>query len=137
MEGRLSAELLESTGPWPFTTRQTFQLPDSSRIVWRSRHHRKRLHWRVAEKLEAVGTRLLHTLWMRGELNWWIAIVFVLGASLFMLGCLFILAPALAEVFSLEANAINAVFFAGWTCLHTAPWFMRSAERDRGDRLSF
>lgn len=133
MEVKLSAELVESTGPWPFTTKRTYRMPDSSRIVWRSRHHRKRLHLWAAGKPEAVGTRLLHALWMPGELNWWIAIVFVLGASLFMLGCLFILAPALAEVFSLGANAINAVFFAGSIPFTTAAYLQLYQAANAGD----
>ncbi len=36
-EDALSHELTESIGPWPFTTRRTYVLPDFSRAVWRSR----------------------------------------------------------------------------------------------------
>ena len=130
LHGDPSAELVEASGPWPFTTRQTFRLPDSSRTVWRSRHHRKHLHrWR-AGKLEAVGARLLRALWMPWELNWWIGVVFAVGAALFLLGSLLILVPALAEV---EADVANAVFFAGSIPFTTAAYLQLYQAANAGD----
>jgi len=117
-----SGELLESDGPWPFTTRRTFLLPDSFRAVWRSRHHRKGLHRFELGGRDAVGIRLLRSLWMPWELNWWIGIVFALGALLFMAGSVLSLAPAIVQELSLEANTINAIFFIGSIPFTTAAY---------------
>jgi len=117
-----TAQLLESGGPWPFTTRQAFLLPDSSRAIWRSRHHRKALHRFELGKLGDVGIRLFRTLWMPWELNWWIGIVFALGALLFAVGCVLSLAPAIVQEFSIRPNSINAVFFAGSIPFTTAAY---------------
>jgi len=116
------SQVIESKGPWPFTTRRTFLLPDSSRTVWRSRHHRKGLFSGKLHKLGSFGARLLRTLWMPQELNWWIAVVFVLGALLFMAGCVLSLAPAMVQELSLEATTVNAIFFVGSVPFTTAAY---------------
>jgi hypothetical protein len=102
--------LIASGGPWPFTTRRTYRTAGHSQLEWWSRHHRKRLHRFDLRGLDAQGIHLLRSLWMPGELNWWIGVVFALGALLFMAGSVFSLAPGFADALSLEANA---VFFAG------------------------
>ena len=117
-----SSELLESKGPWPFTTRRTFLLPDSSRTVCRSRHHRKGLHRFDLGKLDAVGIRLRRSLWMPWELNWWIGIVFAFGALLFMAGSVLSLAPEIARELPLLANSANAIFFIGSIPFTTAAY---------------
>ena len=55
----------------------------------------------------------LHWLWMPGCLNWWIGVVFSLGALFFMLGSALVLAPALASAWSIDTNAVNIIFFTG------------------------
>ncbi len=117
-----SSELLNSRGPWPFVTRRTFLLFDSSRAVWRSRHHRKGLHSFEPDKLGAVGSRLLKSLWMPWELNWWIGIVFALGALLFMVGSVLSLAPAIVQELSIQPKTVNAVFFVGSIPFTTAAY---------------
>ena len=112
-EDALSHELTESIGPWPFTTRRTYVLPDLSRAVWRSRDHRKALPTTEPGGLDTVSAKLLRCLWMPRQLNWWIGVVFALGALLFMLGSGLSLAPAIAQKWSLQENTINAIFFAG------------------------
>lgn len=100
-------EHVESTGPWPFISRHLLLRADGERIILRSRHHRKGLSGATTK------TRLLHCLWMPEQLNWWIGIVFSLGALLFMLGSILVLAPAITSKWMLGANTINAIFFAG------------------------
>jgi hypothetical protein len=107
------SETVESIGPWPFTTRRTYRLPDRSRAVWQSRHHRKGLRRAEPGKAVAVGATLLRCLWMPRQLNWWIGVVFATGSSLFLLGSVLSLAPVLARKWSPEATAINPIFFAG------------------------
>jgi hypothetical protein len=85
-------------------------------IILRSRHHRKGLY------KATLDVRLLRCLWMPGQLNWWIGIVFSLGALLFMLGCLLVLAPEIAGKWTLGPNTVNAVFFAGSIPFTTAAY---------------
>ncbi|MGK7918267.1 MAG: hypothetical protein AB4038_22480 [Prochloraceae cyanobacterium] len=108
-----SSELVESSGPWPFITRRTYRRADNLHVVWQSRHHRKGLHRVKPSKLEAFGARLLRSLWMPRQLNWWIGVIFAAGSLLFMLGSVSILVPGLAKKWSLDPSASNAIFFTG------------------------
>jgi hypothetical protein len=106
-------ELLESTGPWPFVSRQVYRRPDGSHRTWRSRDHRKKLPARTPSGRAAIGTLLIRSAWNPTRLNWWIGVVFALGSMLFMLGSALILYPSLAQQWSFDAETINIVFFAG------------------------
>ncbi|MDA8746188.1 hypothetical protein N9N28_16300 [Rubripirellula amarantea] len=59
---------------------------------------------------------------MPGELNWWIGVVFAVGATLFALGSVISLAPQLARSLSLDSSHINAIFFAGSIPFTTAAY---------------
>ena len=133
MEIKHSRELIEAAGPWPFTTRRTYRMPDASRFVWRSRHHRKRLQTRVPERLRISLRWLTGTFWRPGELNWWIAVVFALGASLFMLGCLLVLVPGFAAKLAFDESAVNATFFAGSVPFSTAAYLQLYQAANSGD----
>jgi hypothetical protein len=80
--------------------------------VLHSRHHRKGLLLRGAREAEEVAVKL-SSLWMPGQLNWWIGVIFALGSLLFALASVLSLAPALAQAWSLDLTGINAIFFAG------------------------
>jgi hypothetical protein len=58
----------------------------------------------------------------RRPLNWWIGILFALGASLFALGGVLVLFPVLAQRWSLDVTAVNTVFFAGSIPFTTAAY---------------
>ena len=107
---------VESTGPWPFISRHLLVRTDGKQVILRSRHHRKGLH--EAAKVP----KFLHCLWMPGELNWWIGSIFALGASLFMLGSILVLLPALASTWALDANTVNMIFFGGSIPFTTAAY---------------
>jgi hypothetical protein len=102
----------EAIGPWPFTTRRTYQKPDRSHTVWRSRHHRKGLQ-APDVSAAAITTALLRCLWMPWKLNWWIGVIFAIGSLLFALASVLSLWPHLAAAWSLDSTGINAIFFAG------------------------
>ena len=110
-------ELIERQGPWPFVSRWTYRRPDGSLHVRESRHRRK-----MASQADIAGSVLLRCLWMPGELNWWIAIIFAVGASLFMLGSMLALSPLLASLWPLDDISINAVFFIGSIPFTTAAY---------------
>ncbi len=77
------ADLIEQRGPWPFVTRRVFRTAEGREYVWSSRHHRKNLPVRGVAVGEKLGSILLRCLWMPGQLNWWIGIIFALGSLLF------------------------------------------------------
>jgi hypothetical protein len=107
------SRLIETIGPWPFTTRRTYLRPDSSRVVWQSRHHRKGLPVVISATSETKTAKLIRCLWMPGKLNWWIGVIFAAGSSLFLTGSLLTLTPALAQTWSFDATSINRIFFSG------------------------
>ncbi|WP_313951091.1 hypothetical protein [Accumulibacter sp.] len=108
-----AARLIEAIGPWPFITRHTFLRADGIRVILHSRHHRKGLPTAARKRAPLTGLGWVRCLWMPGELNWWIGSVFALGSLLFALGSVFSLSPDLAKRYSLDAWAVNAIYFAG------------------------
>jgi len=106
------SRLVEVTGAWPFVTRRVYRAAGGAEVVWSARQHRKGLappETRAALSIADLG----RCLWMPGELNWWTGTLFALGSSLFALGCVLSLAPALARAASLDTAEINAIFFTG------------------------
>jgi hypothetical protein len=102
-------ETQAACGPWPFTTRRVFQLPDQTIRTWNSRHHRKGLRPAVPAE---VAT-LWHCLWAPGQLNWWIGTIFAVGSLLFAAGSVLSLVPGWAEACRLSSREVNAFFFIG------------------------
>lgn len=111
-----TSALLESAGPWPFVTWRLVAVPSGPPVEWRSRHHRKGLPHKPAP----LPTVLTHAAWLPHLLNWWIGVIFALGALLFTLGSLFVLLPGLAA--ATPAQTANAVFFAGSIPFTTAAY---------------
>lgn len=104
-------EVVESKGAWRFATRLKLRHASGKIEIRHSRWHRKQL---PALPQWAAGTRqLLASLWMPRQLNWWIGLVFALGAALFTLGSVLFLFPAVANAWGLSESQANAVFFLG------------------------
>ncbi|TWT58822.1 hypothetical protein KOR42_22080 [Thalassoglobus neptunius] len=102
----------ESIGPWPFITRTVYKFEDSSVDIWSSRHARKNLI--LPETLgDEAKTLRGRQLWAPATLNWWIGIIFALGASLFVTASVLTLLPNELETVGLSATQVNAVYFAG------------------------
>ncbi|WP_146602567.1 hypothetical protein [Novipirellula aureliae] len=118
----LDSDCVEQTGPWPFVTRRVYRLADPSRRIWSSRHHRKGLLVRDLSEIEQLGSILIRCLWLPGKLNWWIGIVFTIGSLLFALASVLSLSPSFAGKWSLDAEQINAIFFAGSIPFTTAAY---------------
>ena len=104
-------EVLKSKGAWPFVTHLHLRHPDGQEEIRHSRMHRKRLPvlplWKTGLVL------ILRAAWMPRELNWWIGIVFAIGASLFALGCVLFMAPSIAAAWQISEAQANGVFFLG------------------------
>jgi hypothetical protein len=103
-------EHLESIGVGAFTTQVEHRLPDGSIHIWSSRRHRKGYGPEVVPVNEAeprTKKRLSLLVWAPDSLNWWIAVLFMIGASCFILGSLLVLAGVSA------ALLIDLIFFVG------------------------
>jgi hypothetical protein len=99
------------------------QLNARERInVWSSRHHRKGLAAPEAAQVAAIADVLKRCVWMPGRLNWWIGVVFAVGALLFALASALSLAPALAASWAISPAAINGIYFAGSVPFTTAAY---------------
>lgn len=110
--------LVEKRGPWPFITWRVFRSADGREHVWSARHHRKGLLRQAATE----ASKLSSCLWMPGELNWWIGLVFAIGSLLFAVASVLSLVPSLAQAWLLDAREVNAVFFAGSIPFTTAAY---------------
>ena len=112
--------VIRSRGAWPFVTHLRLRHPDGREEVRHSRAHRKRLselpYWEKGLLLILRGT------WMPGELNWWIGVVFAIGASLFALGCVLFLVPSLAAAWGVSEAQANGIFFLGSIPFTTAAY---------------
>ncbi len=105
-------EQVEAHGPCWFVTRRILRDVDGALVVWHARRHRKAL------TMHAIET----TIWQPRQLNWWIGLIFMLGASLFALGSLLCLAPSLATQLGLSSAQVNASFFIGSIPFTTAAY---------------
>jgi hypothetical protein len=102
----VSATPRSRSGPWPFVTRRMLVGADGVLREWHSRA------WRKAH--------------LGAALNRPIGALFAIGSLLFAAGSVFSLWPALAQSVSLDATAVNAVFFAGsvpFTLAAALQWF--------------
>ncbi len=104
---------LQKEGPWSFVTKRTYRSTDGAEHVWTSRQHRKGSQVRSRVNREEFITKLKKSPWQPKELNWWIAILFVVGAILFLLATALSLAPELARAWSVKTGHVNLIFFIG------------------------
>jgi len=125
--------LIESAGPWPFTTRRTYRRPDRSVVIWQSRIHRKSLGVGKPDQATSIKSILLRSLWLPLQLNWWIGILFAAGSLLFILGSILTLEPEVARYWSLDTVTVNAVFFAGSIPFTTAAYLQLFQAANAGD----
>lgn len=80
-------EILNAEGAGGFITRVTYRRPDGSERVWTSRRHRKGRGTRS----KSGGTGSYRDspwlgVWAPGSVSWWVAVGFMLGSALFVLG---------------------------------------------------
>lgn len=100
---------VESRGPGPFTTRVAHEVEDGSILVLSSRRHRKGFGLEVVPPTNSrpTGRRPSLMLSAAHDLNWRIAVLFMIGSFGFILGSILVLA-GLNNVL-----LINAIFFVG------------------------
>ena len=104
-----------------FTTAITYRHPDGRLIEWSSRRHRKH-----ASRLSRVGVHD-RVLWAPRRASWWIAVLFMLGASCF------VVAPLPAYLSRVGSRADGVTFFVG-SLLFTSAAFLQWLETINADR---
>ena len=107
----------------PFTTRVSYGHPDGRRIEWSSRRHRKH-----ASRLSRVRPGRDGLLWAPHRASWWIAVLFIVGSTCFLVGPL----PAFLNLVGGQADAV--VFFVGslfFTAAAALQW-LETVNADRG-----
>lgn len=130
-----NAEVVESRGPKPFVTRRVHRAADGSLQVWSARHHRKGLVAPELARVMSLGERVRGCLFEPGELNWWIGIIFAVGASLFAVASVFVLAPQLAARMAMTSTSPNVVYFAG-SIPFTVAAYLQLFQAANADKLS-
>jgi len=103
--------LVDEAGAWPFVSCRHYRHADGSIEARHSRHLRK--HFQREPLWREGFVALLTCWWMPRELNWWIGVVFALGAALFILGSLLFLIPEMAVLWSVSEARANGIFFLG------------------------
>lgn len=99
-------DCIEASGPFPFKTHRVFRHPGGALQVWHSRHHRKKILWRGQLGTKLLARLISHGVWLPQELNWWIGVVFAIGAALFCIASVL----CLLDVF---VSATNVIYFLG------------------------
>lgn len=81
-------EILETSGAGSFTTRVVYRKPDGSERVWTSRRHRKSRGTRSRRKPQSYRDSPWLGVWAPGSVSWWVAVGFMAGSALFVLGAI-------------------------------------------------
>ena len=95
-----AVESSRSSGP--FATEVTFRHPDGRILHWSSRHHRKH-----TSRLSRIRPGREQVLWAPHRASWWIAVLFIVGSSCFVVAPL----PFFLDAVGAQADAW--VFFVG------------------------
>lgn len=106
-------EHIESQYVGPFVTRIVHRRPDGTVDVRTSRRHRKQFGPEPGPEA-AEKKRSKYLLWCPRSLNWWIAVLFMIGASHFVLGSVLFLAGFKRYLI------LNLIFFIGSTFFTSA-----------------
>lgn len=112
--------LVRTGGPGPFTTWTVQQHPTKGYLHQTSRRRRKTLlpplrHGEMLAPHDALGTISHHwsRLWAVSHLSWWIAVLFMIGATHFAVGSALSLWPSLLDSHIEIGNWIGLIYFYG------------------------
>lgn len=114
-------EIVETDGVGPFESRVVYRLPDGSHYVWESRRHRKGRGPRnpsgqAAQEATYAPEVFKGNPWLRvwapHRISWWVAVIFVVGSALFVLGALASLFP---QTFGIGESAELLIDLSYWS----------------------
>ena len=101
-----SPKCIEANGPYPFKTHRIFRHPSGVLQHWHSRHHRKKILRRGPLGTKLLARLITDALWLPGDLNWWIGVLFAAGAVLFC-------GASILCLLEVATNAANLAYFFG------------------------
>lgn len=105
-DSRGMPECIEASGPFPFKTHRVFRHPGGLLQDWHSRHHRKKLLRPGPLGLKLLARLISHGAWLPQELNWWIGVLFAIGAVLFC-------SASILCLLDVGTSAANVIYFLG------------------------
>ena len=77
---------VSASGPGPFVTSEVLRAPDGTEHRWESRRHRKRSPARRRGATDTVAAEEQSVWWRPHRRDWWMAVLFVIGAFCFTAG---------------------------------------------------
>ncbi len=111
-----SPECIEANGPYPFKTHRIFRYPGGVLKHWHSRHHRKKLLRRGPLRTKLLARLISHGVWLPRDLNWWIGVLFAIGATLFC-------GASVLGLIEVASKASNLIYFLGSLPFTLAAYF--------------
>ncbi len=136
-----SGPTLQTGGPGPFVTYRVQSWPNGVHRVATSRRHRKGLpSHEIASLDEATVARrtqwtAFRSVWAPSRLGWWIAVLFAIGSSHFLLAALAATWPETIPIALRDAGRLGLIFFVGSLFFTSAAWlqWLESLNRDVAD----
>jgi hypothetical protein len=124
-------------GPGPFVTRVTRVLEDGRHRVATSRRYRKGLAAHVvapaaSARIPPSRAEAFRHFWAPARLGWWVAVVFIVGSSLFAVGGWGATWPASTPPVMRSAAVLNWILFIGSLFFTTAA-YLQLLEATNGD----
>jgi YrhK-like protein len=123
---------VSSSGPGPFVTKEIVRAPDGTEHRWESRRHRKQSPARQRRATGPSRPREESVWWRPHRRDWWMAVLFVIGAFCFTIG-------GIASQWAASPRAgIGVTFFVGSLFFTSAAYLQYTeavnAERGLGPR---
>lgn len=106
---------VHAKGPWPFTTSEVLRGPGGEEVRWESRPHRK-------------GSHHGSVWWQPGRREWWMALLFSIGALCFALG-----GVASQWTIGISARTAGEIFFVG-SIFFTSAAYLQYSEAVNAER---
>jgi len=117
---------VSSSGPGPFVTSEIVRAPDGTELRWESRRHRKQSPARRRAARTADHSRKESVWWRPHRRDWWMAVLFAIGALCFTAG-------GIASQWAASRPWIGATFFVG-SLFFTSAAYLQYAEAVNAER---
>ena len=138
-----SSSTTHSHGPGPFITHRVQTRLQGDVLAAVSRLHRKGHPARVAaryaeiDRIPATQATAFRHLFFPRRLGWWIALLFAIGSTHFLVGALAANWPGVFPALLQDEEVLGTVFFLGSIFFTTAAWlqWLEALNRDVADAL--
>jgi hypothetical protein len=127
-------ERIARDGPGGFTTRAVLTALDGRRVVLTSRNHRNGLGWRsLSAPAHPRAAKIRLWVWAPQRLNWWIAVLFVVGSALFAWPSFLATWPQVLPSLAKNSVMIGLSYFIGSCFFTTAAYLQLLQTINAGD----